>query len=184
MLSWLTGSNSHVVLPTESTAESADTHMDDATRKRAADSGGHSSASISASPTPERKKARATTQDEAVTPTGARAAAAEEETEALLQRLKSEMDIKEPLNYVAAARDMLLQPQASFHSLRAVHDLPHSRAAFTSVVSILKRLALHQPPVCALRLDKPTDAALLSNLQMLLQTSTANGGASSRPSCR
>ena len=172
MLSWLTRSSSHVVSEPMDDAAVAD--GDDATRKRAASPPPPLLLVLQA---PARLRRQASGSDDAPMPTTSLQAT----EEALLQRLKAELEIKEPLSYIAAARDMLLSPQASFHSLREVHDLPHSRTAFTtSVVSILKRLALHEPPACAVRREDPKDVAMLTNLQMLLQTSTANGGASSR----
>ena len=174
MLSWLTRSSSHVV--SEPMDDAAASDGDDATRKRAASPPPPPSSSSASSKRPRGSGLEPTGSDDAPMPTTSLQAT----EEALLQRLKAELEIKEPLSYIAAARDMLLSPQASFHSLREVHDLPHSRTAFTSVVSILKRLALHEPPACAVRREDPKDVAMLTNLQMLLQTSTANGGASSR----
>ena len=75
---------------------------------------------------------------------------------------------------------MILSPQLGFEGLCAIHSLPYSRGTYASVVSVVKKLSLFEPPSCALRLDRPADAALVGNVQLLLQSSTPNGGSSSR----
>ena len=96
-----------------------------------------------------------------------------------LSRLKEETGLKEPLNFIAAARDVILSPQLGFEGLCAIHSLLLSWDVRLHRLGRQEALTL-RPPSCALRLDRPADAALVGNVQLLLQSSTPNGGSSSR----
>ena len=97
-----------------------------------------------------------------------------------LVNLQKELQIREPMSYIAAANDLLSSPQVGFEALCKAHKLTFSRGVFDSVVGIMKRIALHRPPPAALNLNHPPDNALVGNLRLLLQTGTAQGGMSSR----
>ena len=105
---------------------------------------------------------------------------AADEPDEWLVALQVELGIKDPMTYIAAANDLLNSPQVGFEALCGAHDITFSRGVFDSVVSIMKRIALHRPPPTALNLSHPPDAALVANLRLFLQTGTAQGGMSSR----
>ena len=109
-------------------------------------------------------------------PTGAAAASADDLAaldEVALQALAGEHGVVASIEHVAVAREVLLREQSDYASLCGRQGLSCASAA-ESVLGVARALAWALPPPYALDTRDGRHAAMITNLQMLLQTGTAS----------
>ena len=87
---------------------------------------------------------------------------------------------KATIHQMGAARDFLEDGEIAWSELAARHGIVQSPGCWETVIKIARRVGWVQPPAVALHTDEPTNVAIVSNLQLLLQVATAGGGSSSR----
>ena len=100
-----------------------------------------------------------------------------------LVALQNELKGTHTLQTVAAAKELLDgDGECDRNNLCARHGITASPAAFERITAVVKQLGLLHLPEGAVSLEDPTDAHLLNDLQLLLQTANGVGG-HSRSAC-
>ena len=100
-----------------------------------------------------------------------------------LTNLQEQLKGSHTLATIAAAKELLDgDGECDRNALCGKHGITASLAAFERITAVVKQLGLIELPNGAINMDDPADAALLNNLQLLLQTANGVGG-HSRSAC-
>jgi len=101
----------------------------------------------------------------------------------MLVDLQEQLKGSHALTTIAAAKELLDgDGECDRNALCSKHGITASPAAFERITAVVKQLGLLELPAGAINMDDPADAALLSDLQLLLQTANGVGG-HSRSAC-
>jgi hypothetical protein len=100
-----------------------------------------------------------------------------------LTLLQNELKGTHTLPTIAAAKELLDgDGECDRNRLCAKHGITASPAAFERITAVVKQLGVLELPDGAVNLDDPDDAAMLGDVQLLLQTANGAGG-HSRSAC-
>ena len=102
---------------------------------------------------------------------------------ARLIELQNDLKGSYTLQTIAAAKELLDgDGECDRNALCAKHGITASPAAFERITAVVKQLGMLELPAGAVSIDEPADAAMLHDVQLLLQTANGAGG-HSRSAC-
>ena len=106
----------------------------------------------------------------------------EEEADAALRALGAEHGLQSPTSQVAAAREVLRSEFGEEQpGLLQKHQLGDAPQVVEGLLRVARALAWASPPSGAFDVREPANAAMVTNLQMLLQTSTSSAASRAPP---